>query len=600
MRSPIKLGRGSKMAAVSPRLGELFHEELTCSICLELFTRPKVLPCQHTFCQDCLQDLMIAKKYRKCPNCRRKVRLPGKGVAGLPDNLMAANMCEWLRYQATLSGETTEQPQSGNRCSYHPSEEVKLYCKQCNVPVCNECLDEAHSDHETISLKKASRERKAVVEVLLTEGRNISEVYFAFLKSLREKEKSLDEQKQESDNSIIQAYSREVQKAAEKKDYVLFVDGVKYKRKKEALQDKMDRLQADVDELSAACDAAEQELQQGGLPSRSQETVLTEVVEKYRLERKLQKSAPAQPQSLNMATVAGILLLVVLLCSQLYMLAVQPLLKPITFGGEGSGTGQFEDPVSVAISEEGEIFVADFGNHRIQVFNLQGTFFRQFPTVVSGGQKMYPNEIATDREGNLWVLGFTKSAEFAVLYNKQGKVLRKFDLRKTKWDRGVAVDTRRNHILITQTTGDEDNEHGEVLVFRPDGTLVRTVGLMQGMKRPGYITVDGEGNILVSDRENHCVFVYNQDGQFLFQFGGWGSGEGQFKTPNGICTDRAGNIIVVDSMNHRVEMFDKTGRFLKHVATYRMLRPWGVAMAAQGQLVVTEVENNTVRIIPSY
>eukprot|EP00058_Branchiostoma_floridae_P005896 XP_002591384.1 hypothetical protein BRAFLDRAFT_86891 [Branchiostoma floridae] len=273
------------MAAVSPRLGELFHEELTCSICLELFTRPKVLPCQHTFCQDCLQDLMnmIAKKYRKCPNCRRKVRLP-----------------------------------------------------------------------------------------------------------------------------------------------------------------------------------------------------------------------------------------------------------------------------------------------------------------------------ATDREGNLWVVGFTKSAEFAVLYNKQGRVLRKFDLRKTKWDRGVAVDTRRNHILITQTTGDEDNEHGEVFVFRPDGTLVRTVGLMQGMKRPGYITVDGEGNILVSDRENHCVFVYNEDGQFLFQFGGWGSGEGQFKTPNGICTDRAGNIIVVDSMNHRVEMFDKTGRFLKHVATYIMLRPWGVAMAAQGQLVVTEVENNTVRIIPSY
>eukprot|EP00058_Branchiostoma_floridae_P002396 XP_002587884.1 hypothetical protein BRAFLDRAFT_87271 [Branchiostoma floridae] len=103
------------MAAASPSLGTQFMEELTCSICLELFTRPKMLPCQHTFCQDCLQDLASRKVPLRCPNCRQQVRLPPQGVAGLPDNLMAANMCERLQNQATLSGETGEQPQSGNR-----------------------------------------------------------------------------------------------------------------------------------------------------------------------------------------------------------------------------------------------------------------------------------------------------------------------------------------------------------------------------------------------------------------------------------------------------------------------------------------------------
>eukprot|EP00058_Branchiostoma_floridae_P018621 XP_002604110.1 hypothetical protein BRAFLDRAFT_71602 [Branchiostoma floridae] len=233
----------------------------------------------------------------------------------------------------------------------------------------------------------------------------------------------------------------------------------------------------------------------------------------------------------------------------------------VTFGGEGSGTGQFRDPFGVTVSDEGEIFVADRGNQRIQVFTLQGTFVRQFPTVVSGEEKLKPDDVAMDGEGNLWVVGDlwgmdTDFVGFAVQYNKQGTVLRKFDLQATGWGRGVAVDTRRNHILITQTK-DSSNLQGEVLLFRPDGTLVRTVGQQQGMKYPWYITVDREGNILVSDCLNNCVFVYNEDGQFLLRFGGHGRDEGQLKHPRGICTDRAGNIIVADWLNCRVEMFDR-------------------------------------------
>eukprot|EP00058_Branchiostoma_floridae_P025861 XP_002611351.1 hypothetical protein BRAFLDRAFT_73256 [Branchiostoma floridae] len=195
-------------------------------------------------------------------------------------------------------------------------------------------------------------------------------------------------------------------------------------------------------------------------------------------------------------------------------------------------------------------------------------------------------EIAFDGQRNLWVVGSTDSAEFAVQYNKQGKVLRKFDLQKTGWLRGVAVDTRRNRILITQTTGDEESPHGEVLVFSPEGTLVRTVGWQQGMKSPQFLAVDGKGRILVSDFGSHCVFGYSEGGDFLFKFGGYGRNDGQLSDPRGICTDRAGNIIVADSGNNRVEMFDKTGRFLKHIAS-DMKDPHAVAMAPQGQLVVT-------------
>ncbi|KAI8497218.1 hypothetical protein Bbelb_251670 [Branchiostoma belcheri] len=593
------------MAAAPSSLGTHFKEELSCSICLELFTRPKVLPCQHTFCQDCLLNHAGRGGTFQCPICRRQVRLPPQGVADLPDNLMAANMCERFQQQATLSGETREQTQSANRCSSHPSEVLKQFL-----------FEESHDNHLTTTIKKAAQERSSTVQALINEGRNIVESYLSFLRSLREEEKTLNEKKQQRDNSIIQAYNQMVQKLTQRKDHLLSESDENHTNNLDRIQTERDSVLADVNELSAACDRAEQELQQGWVEILSQQTALTEVVGKYRGQA---APTPVQTQpAVFQPTDTPVPVLGHVTVQSLPSAPIpaapaargtghhhgnqrqgehQP--QEVTFGGKGSRPGQFNDPWGVTVSDEGDIFVADWGKRLIQVFTLQGTFVRQFPTVVSVIQKMRPNDVAMDGEGNLWVVGRTDSAEFAVQYNNQGRVLRKFDLQKTGYVRGVAVDTRRNHILITQTTGDWGNTHGEVLVFRPHGTLVGTVGQQQGLKWPRYITVDGEGNILVSDMDNHCVYVYNQDGQFLFQFGGEGSGEGQLKYPRGICTDGTGNIIVADWGNRRVEMFNKTGKFLKHIAS-DMEWPRAVAMATQGQLIITDGTNNTVSLIQNF
>ncbi|KAI8493590.1 hypothetical protein Bbelb_285110 [Branchiostoma belcheri] len=597
------------MAAAPSSLGTQIREELSCSICLELFTRPKMLPCQHTFCQDCLQDHASRRTPFQCPNCRQQVRLPRQGVAGLPDNRIVANMCERFQQQATLSEVRGEQPQSGNRCSFHPSEEVSLYCKLCKVPVCHGCLDESHDEHPTMSLRKAIQQHRGPVQALITEGRGILETYCSFIRGLRDEEKTLDDQKQETDNKIEETYRQACnqiyQMLTEEKDRLLSEVETNHRQNKGAVQSQRDAVLADVAELSSVCDGAEQDMDREGGQFLRHESRLDRVVGKFR-----DKLVPIPIQTnpavfeptegftftLGRVTVPGVT------ASRGATAAIghhhgnpsQPIQR-LTFGEEGSEAGQFFWPVGVTVSEEREIFVADGENERLQVFTLQAMFVRQFPTAVPGEQEMQPTDVVVDGEGNLWVVGGTDSAEFAVQYNKQGRVLRKFDLQETGCYRGVAVDTRRNHILITQSTGDEDNRHGEVLVFRPDGTLVRTVGQQQGMVYPWCITVDGEGNILVSDSDNHCVYVYTEDGQFLFQFGGEGSDEGQLNEPCGICTDRAGNIIVADTGNSRVEMFDKTGKFLKHIAT-DMTDPCAIAMAPQGQLVVTDTEDNTVSI----
>ncbi|XP_019622331.1 PREDICTED: tripartite motif-containing protein 3-like [Branchiostoma belcheri] len=588
------------MAAAPSSLGTQFSEELSCSICLELFTRPKMLLCGHTFCQDCLQDHASRRAPFQCPNCRQQVRLPRQGVAGLPDNRIVANMCERFQQQATLSEERREQPQSGNKCSFHPAEEVRQYCKQCQVLLCHECFEESHDEHPIMSYRTAIQQHRGPVEALITEGRGILETYCSFVRGLREEEKSLDDQKQEADSKIQEAYreacNQIYQMLTEEKDRLLSEVETNHRQNKEAVQRQRDAVLADVAELSSVCDGTEQDMDREVGQFLRHESRLADVVGKFK-----EKSEPIpleihpdvfQPTE-NFTCTLGKVTVPGATASSGATAAIGhhhgnpshtvSSIQRLTFGEGGSEPGQFDDPVGVTVSEEGEIFVAEHGNWRIQVFTLQGTFVRQFPTVVSDEEEMFPTDVALDGEGNLWVVWYTDSADFAVQYNKQGRVLRTIDVQVTGWYRGVAVDTRRNHILITQTAGGWGNKHAEVLVFRPDGTLVRTVGQQQGMEYPQYITVDGEGNILVSDRGNNCVYVYREDGQFLFKFGGEESGVGRLKDPRGICTDRAGNIIVADSWNGRVEMFDKTGRFLKHIAT-DMTGPRAVAMAPQGQL----------------
>ncbi|XP_035665613.1 tripartite motif-containing protein 3-like [Branchiostoma floridae] len=269
--------------------------------------------------------------------------------------------------------------------------------------------------------------------------------------------------------------------------------------------------------------------------------------------------------------------------------------RRVTFGGQGQGEGEFDGLRGVTVSHKGDIYVADSGNQRIQVFTLKGRFVRQFPTFVSFEQNMYPLDVAIDKEENLWVVGETRPGDFAMQYSKKGRVLRKIDLRYTgdRTSSGVAVDTRKDHILVAQTIRSY-KMHGEVQVLRPDGTCVRTVGRYQGMQDPQYITVDGQGNIIVSDLCTHSVYVYDEDGQFVHKFGD----ESLWKhLIYGICTDKSGNIIVAVSTGGVVDMFDNTGRFLKHIMT-DVGPPWTVAMATKGRLVVTDYDSNSVNIVP--
>ncbi|XP_078665702.1 uncharacterized protein LOC144908067 [Branchiostoma floridae x Branchiostoma belcheri] len=269
----------------------------------------------------------------------------------------------------------------------------------------------------------------------------------------------------------------------------------------------------------------------------------------------------------------------------------------VTFGGRGSEPGKFSEPRGVVVSPSNEIFVADTENKRVQVHSIKGIYLRHFPTVVpgTGDTDMVPHDVSIDSNGTLWVVGSRETAGHVVQYSTDGTAMAGFQLRESKRYRGIVVDNRTNHILVTNANP------GEVEVFRPDGSLVRRFGHPQGeMKYPGYITVDGEGNILVTDWNSHYVYVFDESGKFMFKFGGRGRGEGHLWYTYGICTDRAGNIIVADWWNKRVQIFTRHGEYLRSIYTPTGFEAQGLAVGPEGQLVITSYWNHTVTVCPYY
>eukprot|EP00920_Eleutheroschizon_duboscqi_P032204 GHVT01077742.1.p1 GENE.GHVT01077742.1~~GHVT01077742.1.p1 ORF type:complete len:570 (+),score=-0.07 GHVT01077742.1:309-2018(+) len=116
---------------------------LTCSICLEKYTKPKILPCLHSFCAACLDGFLQTKGVRpgrefNCPSCRQVTHLPANGVSGLKDNYMLNNL------QAVITGsEGSHEPPVSPFCEMCLRRNVTKFvhskCLDCEESLCRDC-----------------------------------------------------------------------------------------------------------------------------------------------------------------------------------------------------------------------------------------------------------------------------------------------------------------------------------------------------------------------------------------------------------------------------------------------------------------------------
>ena len=313
------------------------------------------------------------------------------------------------------------------------------------------------------------------------------------------------------------------------------------------------------------------------------------------------------------------------------------------WGQPGDQAGQFDALEAVAIDGEGRVYVADTGNHRVQVFNMDGEFLRQWGSLCdleSGdgcagetgqGQFNAPEGIAyapvTDTvyvadSGNDRIQGFSASGTFRFAWGENGSETGQFNLPV-----GVEVDGS-GRVYVA------DVLNHRVQVFSPTGEFLRQWGTQGGETGQFQFPADlafHNRRVYVSDNGNHRVQVFSPEGTFQTSFGtpcdletGEGCddevGNGQFDMPFGITTDADGTVYVLDQANNRVQVFNSEGVYQgkwgntcalhglesddipegagcdSEDGRGEFLFPKGIAIAPEGQIVVADSDNHRIQV----
>ncbi len=273
------------------------------------------------------------------------------------------------------------------------------------------------------------------------------------------------------------------------------------------------------------------------------------------------------------------------------------------FGVEGTGNGQFKQPVAIAIDPEGDVWVIDKGNFRVQEFTKEGAYKSQFGGSGSGNGKFFaPEGIAIDAKGNIWVTNsilpsriqkFNSKGEFVKVISTGGS-----GPGQVSQPAGLDVDPEGNFWVA-------DKNNNRVQEFNEAGEFVRQwQGTGAAAFKPFAIDVDANGTVWVGDIEHNRVEGFTPYGELLTSFGSEGSGAGQLKlsTPVGLQADPSGDILIADTGNNRVQKWLSRNPAKSYQSSFgaegsgngQFKRPADIAIDAQGNIYVVDRENNRI------
>jgi uncharacterized protein (TIGR03663 family) len=290
-------------------------------------------------------------------------------------------------------------------------------------------------------------------------------------------------------------------------------------------------------------------------------------------------------------------------------------------GAPGNAAGQFSFPRAVAVDDQGRVYAADSGNNRVQVFNPDGSFLRQWGTTckldsregcagAGEGQFNEPWGIAVGKDGSVYVSDtwnhriqkFTNEGEFVRAWGTFGSTGGELGQENLFYGpRALAIGRDGN--LYAMDTGNK-----RVQVFTPNGDFITQWGgggVVEGrLDEPVGLGQDAEGNWYVTDTWNKRIQKFDEAGQYLAQWpvDGWGSQSVVNKPALAVDPERK-RVYAVDPENYRVLAFNTDGSFKATWGLYGMdaqsfSLPTGIAVGPDGKVYVADGDAHRIMVFP--
>ena len=609
-------------------LATLFYnlrEEVSCSVCSDLFTDPKHLSCLHSFCLKCLKgwyETCGGGDAIRCPKCQTLSQVPASGdlkdlptsfyLNGLIDVLaikeckntqVTCGNCDKKSSEASycfqccifyceqcLVGHNMMRDKKEHRvlavkefqdkdyedvlkrpvfCSKerHQKEELKYYCKECETALCQTCVTLNHGGHDLRLIEEEAENKTLEIKSILQSQREGLDAKLNVIAQLDEDCAKVIQQS-EIARRDVQRFADGLIKTiqAKMKNIITSVEN-QTKKSLESLKAKRSAIQQQINATESSLEEADKLLKR---------STTAEVVQ-------LKKSLQTIFQGLNQTEP------IVHDPSSLQTLVFVENQKTIdTVNGEELGFLCMEEGYRKKPSEffaEGKGLKEGTVGRKAQ-FNLitrnakrkQGYDERDRVTVeiMDEQERECVTEVRIDDN---------KDGMYNISYYPRVQGTMKL-LVKVNWE----------HIYESPFTVTERPFHAKpVFSFGKQGPGNGK------FHRPYGVAVNDRGEIVVADNWNHCAQVFDSNGNFLRSFGRRGENPGEFDYPNGIAIDKDRNIFISEWGNHRVQIFSWEGRYLGSFGGMGSLDsqlkcPRGLSLDSAGNIIVADTGNKQIKI----
>ena len=593
------------------------EKHVTCSICLDTYTEPKTIACLHTFCLRCLEEHALKTQRQgqfRCPDCQAQVNIPeGNCFDNLPTGFLQNSLLSLLAVRQSGDGsqiscgickkksaeisycfacekllcrdcvnahelfqeiafrghkvtavkqfqavdyEALLKRQSFCPQPYHEREVTRFFCLECQICVCQVCINTDHKNHNVDPLEKAADAEKAnimaAVESIEQKKKVCGDAIKTFQQVVVELERNVTAAKREVSQTAEQMITkiREHEREATK-----ILENTRVSR-----MEKINSLNEQVKSLIKQLDQAVQFAK--NLVERSSSSDVM----------KSKKSLEQRFGDLDKATVPSL-----------------PVSSFVKFFSTNALDNLNLGPV---ITNETDIRLSSM---EALTENLQAGLEVEF--LVCPKRKS-EGELTSKCQHEFDVRVLIEPAEDVAC-------LRTFKNENDDFHVKFVPKVPGTYNMTVKINGDK-------LVTSPFRVHVRerqidVVGefLLKGgiPERPNWIAVNSKGTIAVIDDKKHCILMFDRDGNFVQKFGCSGYGPGQLCFPTGVTFLNDDQLLVVDDFNGRIQQFNvQTGNFVKSfgkegTGNGEFKRPEGIFIDNEGRVIVADYGNDRIQVL---
>ena len=636
------------------------EDQLTCPVCLDPYTHPRLLACFHVYCQHCLNRMVVRDQQGQlsvtCPKCRRSTPLPPSGVTGLQaafhvhhlfdiqetlkkieePNKLACEKCsvttrpatsfcrqctkficelcstihkEWDEFKGheVVSMEKVEgdlirlvSPKKVTpRCTKH-NKNLKLYCEPCGELICRDCTVHIHKDHKYCLISDTFESHKEEILVSLEPVEKQLEATNTFLLRLDSRCDEIVARRVAMETEIHKSFD-EIRKTLEAREAELVAQLEGH------TQQQLKKLSAQREEVEILQTQREScvHFVRESIHSGSPGDVLKMKAGVVKQVRELVDTF--DPHTLEPCEQA----------STSFIPSAQLVEDCKNYGTVCNIKTVPAKRIRKAQPQVLATLQAKCESQRVylDLLSIEARLVSRLTdqttecVVTERGKGEY--EISYQptvggahqlhvRVGGEEVRGSPFPVTVKTPVDKLGTVIKTIDGVKEPW--GVAVN-KSGEVIVAES------EAGCVSIFSATGHKLRTLDTrgtaVGGMKDPEGIAVVSVDHILVVDGGNYRLLKFSRGGDLIAAVGSKGDGPGQFEEPVGVCVNSVnGKVYVVDYGANCIHILNSDLTFSSKFGSRgsgdgQFNDPWDIASDSTGCVYVTDFSNNRVQVFTS-